>query len=272
MKGFSPRNLKYMRAFAEAWPDSDFVQAVLAQLPWYHQLALLDKLESKEDRLWYAQQAIEYNWSRNVLVIQIETRSEESGSERPSPILTCICPNHSRIWRESAQRPLPPGFSGAGQKRLKSARLKPPWLNTSPNSCWSWARGSLMWGGRYIWKSAATIFSSTCCSIISSCVAMWSSRSKRANSSRSTWGARFLHDCRGSANQQEQDAATIGLLLCKSKNKVVAEYALHDATRPMGIAEYQLIESLPVALQTSLPSIEQIEQELAGDAGGGDNA
>ena len=74
MKGFSPRNLKYMRAFAEAWPDDEFVQAVLAQLPWYHQLALLDKLSTPEARRWYAAQAIQHNWSRNVLVMQIETR------------------------------------------------------------------------------------------------------------------------------------------------------------------------------------------------------
>lgn len=53
MKGFSPRNLKYMRAFAEAWPDSEFVQEVLAQLPWYHQVALLDKLPGPETRRWY---------------------------------------------------------------------------------------------------------------------------------------------------------------------------------------------------------------------------
>ena len=59
MKGFSPRNLKYMRAFAEAWPDSEFVQEVLAQLPWYHQLALLDKLPGPETRRWYAAKAIE---------------------------------------------------------------------------------------------------------------------------------------------------------------------------------------------------------------------
>ena len=74
MKGFSPRNLKYMRAFAEAWPDAEFVQAVLAQLPWYHQLALLDKLSTPETRRWYAAQAIQHNWSRNVLTIHIETR------------------------------------------------------------------------------------------------------------------------------------------------------------------------------------------------------
>lgn len=61
MKGFSPRNLKYMRAFAGAWPDAEFVQAVLARLPWYHQLALLDKLPDPESRRWYAAKAIEHN-------------------------------------------------------------------------------------------------------------------------------------------------------------------------------------------------------------------
>lgn len=69
MQGFSPRNLKYMRAFAEAWPDEPFVQEVLAQLPWYHQLALLDRLPGPETRRWHAAKAIEHGWSRNVLVI-----------------------------------------------------------------------------------------------------------------------------------------------------------------------------------------------------------
>ncbi|WP_018918223.1 PDDEXK nuclease domain-containing protein [Vreelandella zhanjiangensis] len=62
--------------------------------------------------------------------------------------------------------------------------------------------------------------------------------------------------------KDEQDNPSIGLLLCKSKNKVVAEYALSDKSQPMGIAEYKLLESLPTELQTGLPSIEQIEQEL----------
>jgi hypothetical protein len=66
----------------------------------------------------------------------------------------------------------------------------------------------------------------------------------------------------------EEDAVTIGLLLCKSKDKVVAEYALEDKSQPMGIAEYKLLESLPVPLQTQLPSIEEIERELMGFGGG----
>jgi len=74
MKGFSPRNLKYMRAFAEAWPDEPFVQAVLAQITWYHNLAILEKLADADDRIWYAKATIQHGWSRNVLVHQIEAR------------------------------------------------------------------------------------------------------------------------------------------------------------------------------------------------------
>jgi len=73
MKGFSPRNLKYMRAFAEAWPDEAIVQAVLAQFTWYHNLAILEKLSDPEDRIWYAKATIQHGWSRSVLVHQIES-------------------------------------------------------------------------------------------------------------------------------------------------------------------------------------------------------
>ena len=101
MRGFSPRNLKYMRAFAEAWPEGEFVQEVLAQLPWYHQLALLDKLRTAEERRWYAAKAIEHNWSRNVLVIQIENRTGQ--------------PDHRAI---AVQEPEP------GGRRVCTARLE----------------------------------------------------------------------------------------------------------------------------------------------------
>jgi predicted nuclease of restriction endonuclease-like (RecB) superfamily len=89
MKGFSPRNLKYMRAFAEAWPDEAFVQAVLAQLTWYHNVAILEKLAISEDRIWYAKAAIQHGWSRNVSF----TRSNPdvcTGKERPLPTSTAL--------------------------------------------------------------------------------------------------------------------------------------------------------------------------------------
>lgn len=74
MKGFSSRTLKYMRSFAETYPDFEFVQQVVAQIPWYHNIALMEKVKSTEERLWYARQTIEQGWSRNVLVHQIESR------------------------------------------------------------------------------------------------------------------------------------------------------------------------------------------------------
>src|SRR5438105_1274800 len=73
MKGFSQRNLKYMRAFAEAYPDESFVQEVLAQITWYHHITLLEKVKDAQERFWYIQQSAEHGWSRNVLVMQIET-------------------------------------------------------------------------------------------------------------------------------------------------------------------------------------------------------
>ncbi|MFK7861675.1 MAG: DUF1016 N-terminal domain-containing protein [Granulosicoccus sp.] len=73
MTRLSSRNIKYMRAFAEAWPDSSIVQQLVAQLPCGHNLRLLDRLKSPEERSWYARQAIEHGWSRDVLVHQIDT-------------------------------------------------------------------------------------------------------------------------------------------------------------------------------------------------------
>ena len=74
MKGFSARNLKYMRAMAFAWPDVEVVQQVVAQLPWGHQTVLLDRLDTSAQREWYARAAVEHGWSRNVLVHQIDSR------------------------------------------------------------------------------------------------------------------------------------------------------------------------------------------------------
>src|SRR5581483_4832724 len=73
MQGFSPRNLKYMRASAKAWPDEAIVQEALAQITWYHNLTLLEKVKDSSVRLWYARQTIQFGWSRNVLAHQIET-------------------------------------------------------------------------------------------------------------------------------------------------------------------------------------------------------
>ena len=77
VEGFSPRNLKYMRALAEAWPEEPIVQQLIAQLPWGHNIRVLDKLKDRRTREWYLHAAREYGWSQNVLSLQIDTRLHE---------------------------------------------------------------------------------------------------------------------------------------------------------------------------------------------------
>jgi len=73
MKGFSVRNLKYMRKFAEIWNDPSIVQELLAQITWYHHIALIDKVKDQAEREWYIRETIRNGWSRNVLALQIES-------------------------------------------------------------------------------------------------------------------------------------------------------------------------------------------------------
>jgi predicted nuclease of restriction endonuclease-like (RecB) superfamily len=100
MKGFSPRNLKYMRAFAEAWPDAEFVQQAAAQLPWGHNLVLLDRLNTPTERRWYTAKALEHNWSRNILVMQSKPACWSAAARR-LPTSMPVCLSRSPTWPAS---------------------------------------------------------------------------------------------------------------------------------------------------------------------------
>ena len=128
MKGFSPHNLKYMRAFAQAWPDEAIVQEALAQLPWYHHVALLDKLPDPETHRWYAAKAIEHNWSRNILVMQIETRLLERSGQVVSNFPMTLPKPQSDLARESLKDPYRFDFLGltdeAQEREIEAALVK----------------------------------------------------------------------------------------------------------------------------------------------------
>jgi predicted nuclease of restriction endonuclease-like (RecB) superfamily len=116
MKGFSARNLKYMRAFADAWPDEQFVQEVLAQITWYHNIALLEKLDLSTDRKWYARKAIENGWSRNILVHHIDTRLHERlGSAQSNFERTLLAPQ-SELAQQLLKDPYTFDFLSLGEE------------------------------------------------------------------------------------------------------------------------------------------------------------
>ena len=272
MKGFSPRNLKYMRAFAEAWPEAEFVQEVLAQLPWYHQLALLDKLPGPGTRRWYAAKAIEHNWSRNVLVMQIESRLLERSGTAVSNFPATLPKPNSDLAHESLKDPYRFDFLGltdeAQEREIENAlvtHVTEFLLELGAGFAFVGRQVLLDVGGDEFFIDLLFYHLKLRCYVVIELK-----------------GGKFKPDHLGQLGfymtavdrqiKHPQDNPTIGLLLCKSKNKVVAEYALGDKSQPMGIAEYKLLESLPAELQTSLPSIEQIERELAGDPAPMDDA
>ena len=262
MKGFSPRNLKYMRAFAEAWPDAEFVQAALAQLPWYHQLALLDKLSSPESRRWYAAKAIEHNWSRNVLVMQIETRLLERSGTAVTNFDTHLPKSQSDLARESLKDPYRFDFLGltekAQEREIENALVKHVTeflLELGAGFAFVGRQVLLDVGGDEFFIDLLFYHLKLRCYVV---IELKGGKFKPEHLGQ----LGFYLTAVDRQVKNEHDNATIGLLLCKSKNKIVAEYALGDKTQPMGIAEYKLLEPLPAELQTSLPSIEQIEREL----------
>lgn len=272
MKGFSPRNLKYMRAFAEAWPDESFVQEVLAQLPWYHQLALLDKLPGPETRKWYVAKAIEHNWSRNVLVAQIESRLlERSGAAVTNFPITLPAP-HSDLARESLKDPYRFDFLGltddAQEREIEHALVRHVTeflLELGAGFAFVGRQVLLDVGGEEFFIDLLFYHLKLRCYVV---VELKAGKFKPEHLGQ----LGFYLTAVDRQVRSGEDNPTIGLLLCKSKNKVVAEYALGDKSQPMGIAEYKLAQSLPAELQTSLPSIEQIERELTGMDDEGDEA
>lgn len=264
MKGFSPRNLKYMRAFAEAWPDAEFVQEVLAQLPWYHQLALLDKLPDAESRRWYAAKAIEHNWSRNILAMQIETRLLERDGKAVTNFATSLPKPQSDLARESVKDPYRFDFLGltdeAQERDIEDALVRHVTeflLELGAGFAFVGRQVLLDVGGDEFFIDLLFYHLKLRCYVV---IELKAGKFKPEHLGQ----LGFYLTAVDRQVKSEQDNPTIGLLLCKTKNKVVAEYALGDTTQPMGIAEFKLLESLPAELQTSLPSIEQIERELTG--------
>lgn len=265
MKGFSARNLKYMRAFAGAWPDREFVQEVLAQLPWYHQLALLDKLEDAESRRWYALAAITHAWSRNILVMQIETRAHSRAGQAVTNFEKHLPAPQSDLARESLKDPYRFDFLGLGreaqERDIEQAlvdHISRFLLELGAGFAYVGRQVHLDVGGEDFYIDLLFYHLKLRCYVVVELKA-------GALRPEHIGQLNFYLAAVDEKIRTPQDAPTIGLLLCKGRNKVVVEYALRNTGAPIGVAQYELVGSLPEELQAGLPTIEQIERELSGE-------
>ena len=265
MKGFSPRNLKYMRAFAQAWPEAEFVQQAAAQLPWFHLCTLLDKLKTREERDWYLAQTVKHNWSRNILGMQIETRLLERSGKAVTNFEFSLPKPQSDLARQSLKDPYRFDFLGltdkAQEREIEHALVKHVTeflLELGAGFAFVGRQVLLDVGGDEFFIDLLFYHLKLRCYVV---IELKAGKFKPEHLGQ----LGFYLTAVDAQIKHPQDGPTIGLLLCRSQNKVVAEYALRNNAQPLGVAEYQLLESLPAELQTSLPSIEQIERELASD-------
>ena len=266
MKGFSPRNLKYMRAFAQAWPEAEFVQQAAARLPWFHLCTLIDKLKTRSERDWYLAHAVQHNWSRNVLVMQIETRAHQRSGQAITNFAQQLPAPLSDLAQESLKDPYRFDFLGlshAAQERdIENALVRHVTdflLELGAGFAFVGRQVLLDVGGDEFFIDLLFYHLKLRCYVV---IELKAGKFKPEHLGQ----LGFYLTAVDRQIRTEHDRPTIGLLLCKSKNEVVAEYALGDKTQPMGIAQYQLQQALPAELQTSLPSIEQIEQALGEQA------
>ena len=265
MKGFSRANLMYMRAFADAWPEGAIVQQAVGQLPWGHNLVLLTKLKEQEQRLAYAERAISYGWSRTMLEIHIETRLLEREGKAVTNFSERLPAPGTDLARQSLKDPYLFDFLGlgkeAGEREIEKAlvqHITQFLLELGAGFAFVGRQVVLDVGGEEFFIDLLFYHLKLRCYVV---IELKADKFQPEHLGQLS----FYLTAVDMQVKAEHDNPTIGLLLCKSKNKVVAEYALRDKTQPIGVAEYQLIESLPAELQTSLPSIEQIEQALAAD-------
>jgi predicted nuclease of restriction endonuclease-like (RecB) superfamily len=257
-----------MRAFAEAWPDAEIVQQAVGQLPWGHNLVLLTKLKDPAMRLTYAQRAIQHGWSRNVLNIHIETRLLEREGQAVTNFAAQLPAPHSDLARNTLKDPYLFDFLGAGkeadERAIESAivqHITRFLLELGAGFAFVGRQVHIEVGGDDFFIDLLFYHLKLRCYVVVELKA-------GAFKPEHTGQLSFYLSAVDSQIKSEQDSPTIGLLLCKTQNRVVAEYALRDSNKPIGVAEYQLVNALPAQLETSLPTIEQIEREL----GGGDQS
>ncbi len=263
MKGFSRANLMYMRAFAEAWPEEEtIVQQAVGQLPWGHNLVLLTKLKTAEDRLAHAAAALEHGWSRAMLTHHIDARTLARQGKALTNFAERLPPPQSDLARETLKDPYRFDFLGlteeSQERDLEDALVRHITrflLELGAGFAFVGRQVHLDVGGEDFYLDLLFYHLKLRCFVV---VELKAGEFRPEHTGKLS----FYLSAVDAEMRAAHDAPTIGLLLCKTRNRVIAEYALRDVNKPIGVAEYELVQSLPDALEGSLPSIERIEAEM----------
>ena len=271
MKGFSPRNLKYMRAFAAAWLDPEIVQRVVARLPWRQNIALLERVRNEKARLWYAEQTVRHGWSQPILCLQIERRAHERHGKAISNFKATLPPLDSDMAGQVFKDPYLFDFLGTADPR-REREVEQGLVDHIQRFLLELGTGFAFVGRQVLLEVGKQDFYVDLLFYHLKLRSYVVIELKAVPFDPAFVGQLNLYlSAADDLLRHPGDKPAIGLLLCRSKDEIVVEYALRHLKRPIGVSEWetQIVEKLPEELKGSLPAVEEIEAELGARRGRG---
>jgi predicted nuclease of restriction endonuclease-like (RecB) superfamily len=262
MKGFSRRNLHYMRAFATAYPDRASMEQAAINIPWGHTMRLLDAVRDPDVREWYARQAIAHGWSRAILTHQVESNLYGRQGRAPTNFERTLPPAQSDLAREVLKDPYNFDFLTLGEN-AQERDLERGLLGHIQSFLLELGVGFAFVGSQYRLEVRGRDYHIDLlfyhvrlhCYVVVDL--------KMVEFDPAFAGTmNFYLSAVDDLLRTPGDGPSIGIILCKSKDRVMVEYALRDVTKPIGVSEFRLLEALPADWRGSLPTVEELEATL----------
>ncbi len=261
MKGFSARNLNYMRAFAKAYPDKQIMQQLAAQIPWFHNCVLLDKVKQNNERLWYIQQTIENGWSRAVLEYQISSKLYQRQGKAITNFDQALPKPQSDLAQQILKSPYNFDFLSLGKEAVERdleraliAHMRDFLLELGVGFSFVGSQYPLEVAGQEFRIDLLFYHLKLRCFIV---IDLKMGKFEPALSGQINFYVNAVDDLL----RHPDDQPTIGMVLCKSKENTIVEYALRGLNTPIGVSLHS-IEELPENLTSTLPTVEQLQNEL----------
>jgi predicted nuclease of restriction endonuclease-like (RecB) superfamily len=266
MRGFSSRNLLFMRSFAEEFRDAAIVKQLVSQLPWGHVIRLMQRVKAPAAREWYMREAIRQGWSRSVLQLQLLGSAYERQGKAVTNFATALPLADSRRAAEVFKDPYLFDFLGTTdlnrERQVEQAlvnHIQRFMLELGSGFAFVGRQMPVLVGNEDFFLDLLFYHLKLRCFVVIELKAVPFDPAfvGQINLYLSAVDDQLRHST---------DQPTIGLLLCRSKNQVVVEYALRDLNKPVGVAGWQttLAKALPEGLLGSLPTVEELEAELGG--------
>ncbi len=262
LKGYSERNLGRMLAFYKEYPHDIILPQTVAKLPWGHNILLIEKLKDREIRSWYAEQCVENQWSRETLSNQIKNQLYLRQGKSVSNFSETLPIHHSELIQQTFKDPYIFDFLSLDED-YREKDIENQLVKQVQKFLLELGKGFAFIGQQYHLKIAENdyyidlLFYHTRLK----CYVVIELKNNKFQPEY-TGKLNFYLSAVDSLVKQEDDKPTIGLLLCKQKNSIEAEFALRGIQKPMGVSEFQITQQLPENLKSSLPTIEEIENEL----------